>query len=85
MDKQTNIPEDLLNITPPKWSVEDKSGRGLFGLTAGLLIGFFASYYWLVPLFPKVKSVPIVTLMTTVVAAAMVVGGAIGYIATRKK
>ncbi len=85
MNEQSRIPEDLLNITAPKWSVEDTSGRGLFGLTAGLLIGFFASYYWLIPLLPQAKTVPSVTLMTTVVAAAMVIGGAIGYIVTRKK
>ena len=85
MNEQTRIPDGLLNTTPPKWSVEDKSGRGLIGLTAGLLIGFFGSYYWLIPLLPQAKTVPNVTIMTTVASAAMVIGGAAGYIATRKK
>ena len=65
--------------------VQDTSGYGMLGLTVGTLAGFAASYYGLVPLFPKVKTTEIITLMTTVVVVAMTLGGAVGYVSTRRK
>lgn len=65
--------------------VQDVSGWGLLGLTIGILAGFVIAYYWLVPLFPKVKTTAVITLMTTVVMAAMTLGGVIGYLATRRR
>ena len=64
--------------------VQDVSGLGFLGLTLGILAGFFASFYWIIPLFPKVKAVGDLTVMTTVVMAAMAIGGALGYLATRR-
>ncbi len=65
--------------------VQDVSGLGFLGLTFGILVGFFGSFYWIIPLFPKVKAVGNLTMMTTVVVAAMTIGGALGYLATRRK
>ncbi len=65
--------------------VQDVSGWGLAGLTLGIVAGFAASFYWLVPLFPKVRTTGNITLMTVLVVAAMTLGGTIGYLATRRK
>jgi hypothetical protein len=72
-------------LDPNQRGVQDTSGYGFLGLTVGTLAGFAASYWGLVPLFPKVKTTEIITLMTTVVVAAMTLGGALGYVATRRK
>ncbi len=65
--------------------VQDKTGWGFAGLTLGIVGGFLAAFYFVVPLFPKVKATGNVTMMTVVVVAAMTIGGAIGYIATRRR
>jgi hypothetical protein len=65
--------------------VEDVSGLGLVGLTLGILLGFVAGCFWAVPLFPKSKSVEILTAMTTVVVALMTIGGGLGYLMTRRR
>ena len=49
------------------------------------LVGFAVAYYWVVPLFPRVKTTGVITVMTTLVAAAMTIGGALGYLATRRR
>jgi hypothetical protein len=64
---------------------QDVSGWGLAGLTAGIVAGFLISYYWLIPLFPRVQTTGVLTLMTAIVAAAMTLGGVVGYWATRRK
>jgi len=64
--------------------VQDASGVGLFGLTLGILAGFLASFYWIVPFFPKVKAMGNLTVMTAVVVVAMASGGALGYLASRR-
>ena len=65
--------------------VQDTSGWGLLGLTIGILVGFAVAYYWVVPLFPRVKTTGVITVMTVLVAAAMTIGGALGYLATRRR
>ena len=65
--------------------VQDVSGWGLAGLTAGIVLGFVLAYYGLLPLFPRVKTTGMLTLMTTMVVAAMTLGGAVGYVVTRRK
>lgn len=64
---------------------QDKSGWGMLGMTAGILLGFFLCFWFLVPLFPKDKGTFNVTVMTTLVTAAMTIGGAVGYLALRRK
>jgi ABC-type antimicrobial peptide transport system permease subunit len=65
--------------------VQDVSGLGFLGLVVGILAGFLASFYWIIPLFPKDKAIGNLTVMTIVVVAAMTIGGAIGYLATRRR
>lgn len=69
----------------PAKGCQDVSGWGLAGLTAGIVAGFLISYFWLIPLFPRVQTTGVLTLMTAIVAAAMTLGGAVGYLATRRK
>jgi hypothetical protein len=69
----------------PATGCQDVSGWGLAGLTAGIVAGFLISFYWLIPLFPTVKTTGVLTLMTASVMAAMTLGGAVGYWATRRK
>lgn len=64
---------------------QDRSGWGLLGMTLGILLGFFITFYFLVPLFPKSNATLNLTLMTTLVIAAMTAGGAVGYLALRRK
>ena len=64
---------------------QDKSGWGIVGMTLGILAAYILVFYFVVPLFPKDKGTLNVTLMTTVVTAAMTIGGAIGYLVTRRK
>lgn len=64
--------------------VQDTSGWGLLGLTIGILGGFAAAYYWVIPIFPRVKTTGVITAMTALVVAAMTIGGALGYLATRR-
>ncbi|HEX9867017.1 MAG TPA: hypothetical protein VGC99_00230 [Candidatus Tectomicrobia bacterium] len=69
----------------PAKGCQDVSGWGLAGLTAGIVAGFVIAYYWLIPLFPRAKTTGVLTLMTTIVVAAMTLGGVVGYLATRRK
>jgi hypothetical protein len=64
---------------------QDTAGWGLLGLTLGVLIGFFGSFYGLIPLFPRGGDVLMLTIMTAIVTAAMTIGGAVGYLATRRR
>ena len=65
--------------------VQDRSGWGLLGMAVGILLGFYASFAWIVPLFPKDKTTMSLILLTTIVVVAMTMGGAIGYLTTRRK
>ena len=65
--------------------VHDVSGRGLAGLTAGIIGGFIIAYYGIIRLFPTDKTTGTLTLLTTIVVAAMTIGGAVGYVLTRRK
>jgi hypothetical protein len=64
---------------------QDVSGWGLAGLTAGIIAGFLIAYYGLIPLFPRIETTGMLTLMTALVVTAMTLGGAVGYLATRRK
>jgi hypothetical protein len=64
---------------------QDKAGWGMLGMTVGILAAYFLVFYFLIPLFPKDKATLNVTLMTTLVTAAMTIGGALGYLALRRK
>lgn len=65
--------------------VQDVSGWGLAGLTAGIVVGFAIAYYGIIRLLPTDKTTGTLTLLTTIVVAAMTIGGAIGYLVTRRK
>jgi hypothetical protein len=65
--------------------VQDRSGLGFVGMTLGVVAGFLLAFYYLVPAFPRDKATANLTLMTSVVMAAMTTGGAIGYILTRRR
>ena len=64
---------------------QDVSGWGLLGMTVGTVTGFFLALYGAMPMLPKDHSTLMITFMTSITVAAMVLGGGIGYIATRKK
>jgi len=86
LSKQDSRPRTpALEASPRAPGVEDASGWGLLGLTLGILAGFAASLYLVIPLFPTVHATGSLTVMTVLVVAAMTMGGGIGYLATRGK
>ncbi len=64
--------------------IQDASGWGLLGLTVGALAGFALSLQLAVRLFSRPVGTWGLTAMTTLVVAAMTVGGGIGYWLTRR-
>jgi hypothetical protein len=64
--------------------VADVSGWGLLGLTVGVLSGFLLGCFQIVPLFPPSNSPAVLTMMTTAVVGLMTVGGAVGYLVSRR-
>jgi hypothetical protein len=64
--------------------VEDTAGWGFLGLTLGIVGGFVVSVPLLVPLFPKPVGNWALTVMTCLVVIAMTIGGAVGYLVTRR-
>lgn len=65
--------------------VQDRSGWGLLGLIVGVLAGLALSFLLVLPMLPKDKGTLMITLMTTIVTGAMTLGGALGYLAGRRK
>lgn len=68
-----------------KPGLEEASGRGAVGMTAGVLLGYALSYLYLVPMLGTAKTAESVTLMTTVVMASMLGLGTLGYLLLRRR
>jgi hypothetical protein len=64
--------------------VEDTAGWGFLGLTLGIVGSFVVSVPLLVPFFPKPAGNWALTVMTALVVIAMTIGGAVGYLVTRR-
>ena len=60
-------------------------GWGLLLTYAGILLGFAAAFFVVLPWFPKDNGTFNLTVMTTVVTAAMTLGGAAGYLLAHRR
>ena len=71
--------------SPAPVPVSPDRGWGLLATGAGILLGFLASFFVVLPWFPKDSGTWNLTMMTAVVTAAMTLGGAAGYLLVHRR